>query len=698
MTTQDSVLDVFNKNKAQKATLEPATDKIPDLLMKGIHFHQITNFQSAEKYYKQALNINPQFPEALQLMGMLQMDLKNMAAAKEYLYRALSIRGKDPDLYCKLGDIFLAESSHNEAKDAFNHALEIDPKCVCAMIQLATMYLKQEEYEKAQIHLINASEIDPDNSTIHDLFHQLYRQYNRTALANYHKKLAVYLLTQSLIDYTHSSHDTLFFDSSRALEVARQRNTFTYSGVLVKCIQTCFYFGKSLPDAPFNLVAIPEDVNEAALFFITTDYRIPGIIDFDPSLPEQREFARESSQWLDTFTEFRIKYAHKLASLVSKQSIVFKEDEPLRILLTSSIYTLVMQYCSKYLARAFEKLGHLVNFVIEKDCTRSIPPCLLVNEYYNFKPHIVIVINHSSPSFLPANTFCITWWQDGMNELINPGIINWRPRDIVLSAFPQYDYYLQKKGVKSPIRQRLCVDTDLFFPATPFESRRKVTFIGSSGHHMVDFNNKNHVYTFDILVERMEAGAFFSTDYIEKIYQELPEKLRSDIAFEFFNSWLLYNVIREKSVEWMCEVGSELGLEVEVYGRYWEHNPIIRPYFKGELPHGKEIAKIYNQSRFALEATPGTVYSQRVGEICACATIPVVYDSRGNSEAFSFEDRLLFFKNRAELKACLQQKQAIDVLPIAQAYTYDSMAQSIVNLVREHLAEEKAQTSIDYIN
>jgi hypothetical protein len=247
----------------------------------------------------------------------------------------------------------------------------------------------------------------------------------------------------------------------------------------------------------------------------------------------------------------------------------------------------------------------------------------------------------------------------------------WRERDIVLSLNATFDRHLERTGARNILRQQFCVDTDTFRLRPDVAREDKMVFVGSS------YSNRLHhqPQEKEILrhfVQMMEAGAVITED----IVRDAADAHGLTFAHVYWD--LLHYAVRDTTVRWLCETAP---LPVEVYGHHWDGDPVVSPFFKGPIPHGEKVAKLYNGARYALVSHPFEINSQRLSEAAACGCVPLVYDVRSIAEPPHWNDECLFFTTRDELRAAFDRVPSGNTSVIATHFSYDALARRILHLV-----------------
>ncbi|MEJ1376598.1 MAG: hypothetical protein RPU32_01260 [Candidatus Sedimenticola sp. (ex Thyasira tokunagai)] len=465
--------------------------------------------------------------------------------------------------------------------------------------------------------------------------------------------------------------DTLFLHRNLAYATALQRNRVDLGHPNIYGLQVCYYEGEAFENSPENLINITSV--DLVTFFTETRLRVPAHLVIPPGVPEQdkKELHGAFKQLRQTVLENRDALGREFTLKCHTQKPPLIEPErPLRIYLPASRLTEVMQYASKGLAKAFTALGHEAWVSIEVNAMEQLD-YQHPQEQYAFNPHLMVNINHTNNQWMHPELFNVVWWQDPMPEITTGNQINWRERDIVFSAYQGFDKLLHHSGAKEIHRQGFCIDRDIFIPLADIKRKRKAVFIGSSYKRMIGHLQANEKKLLDKYEEILVAGEPIHNDSFLRTKKELG------IA-EHRVPRLLNYIVRDNTVRWLCEAPD---IEVEIYGRGWEYDPVIKPFFKGEVEHGEDVAKIYNGAKYALVALPHEVNSQRLAEAAACGCIPVVWDCRYHAEPPFWENECLFFSTRNELYRCLHETARNPPNAIANTFSYGHMAAHILEIV-----------------
>jgi Flp pilus assembly protein TadD len=129
----------------------------------GVALYHLGRYQDAEQRYREAIDIDPEYADALfNLAALLQAD---PSAAEPLLRRALKINPKYPGARAMLGLMLLSSSQEHEAKVALRKALKVSPRDHVALLGLAHIARVEGRFDEAQSLLERTLEISPKMPT-----------------------------------------------------------------------------------------------------------------------------------------------------------------------------------------------------------------------------------------------------------------------------------------------------------------------------------------------------------------------------------------------------------------------------------------------------------------------------------------------------------------------------------------------------
>ncbi|MCF6211294.1 MAG: hypothetical protein L3J88_10070 [Gammaproteobacteria bacterium] len=478
-----------------------------------------------------------------------------------------------------------------------------------------------------------------------------------------------------IANITAPDSNLYFFDYQQAYRTAAQHNQVSTTHPSITALQICFYDGPPQVDALENMISLPFEQVESRL--IELPYQLPSQLIFPHGTPDNfiNEIGRVFEQTLKNVIQRRKMLTARIQQQLKNQRPEFDKNTPLRILLKSSRLTTVMQHCSRQLARALEKQGHEVFLCMEENDMQMLDSYLHIKALAAFNPHVVFNINALDTQHLHPDVFYFSWWQDPMPSITRGVTLPWRERDITLSLTRNFDDYLQHCGCPEVRRQHFCIDKEIFNTAHDVKRENKIIFIGSSYRDRLRKSSRENGALQDIIA-RMKAGEPVDETFL----RPLSQRWRLDYHRVYWD--LFHYAVRDVTLQWLCR---EADIPIEVYGRGWQDDPLVRPHFRGELPHGEAVARAYNSARYAFICHPFEINSQRLVEAAACGSVPVVFDCRHIAEAPHWDEYCRFFRTAAQLRDRLHSKDDLDPTPIAQSFNYDHLADFVTRSVHERL-------------
>ncbi len=430
----------------------------------------------------------------------------------------------------------------------------------------------------------------------------------------------------NLVEHLHQ--DAIFLEPRLALETARCANRVQMTEA-VTGLQVCYYLSQEpLLESLPNLVHVsPTSMLE---FFATTHLRLPTLIVMPTSFSTglQQRLGSDILACLKAASERRESYYHYNVAAIRSRPPPPRQAGRLRVMGWGSRSTMVMQHATRGVLEALARLGHETLFLIEPSDVEAMSGYQVSKSLLTFQPHLVISVNYLNNQALHPATANVVWWQDRMPALKeSEPCLPWRDNDLVYSLDPErFRPLLTAKGLP-PERQRGqhgCIDTTVFRPeGGPPRQERTMVFVGTSyrAHQSYDPSHPSQARFLATLDERLRAGEVLTSPEIDLLGQE------HGIADRVLRGALWNVLIRDEPVRWMCGL-AEQGWNIEIYGPGWDRDPIVRPFHRGMIAPGPDLASLYRRASHALSATPNLLSHQRLAEIAACGCSPVVYDCR----------------------------------------------------------------------
>lgn len=635
------------------------------------------NADRAWEILQQLLQAAPTHVEGVHCASLICIQRGHFAQSAEYIQQILPLLPDNPVLLLNLGISLMGLDRKEEALQCFAHLVRVKPDHAQAHCHMGRILLLQKKESDAVPHLQKALECNPEYPLAHELLASALRTMKILPLSSYHERLAWHYGKSGPDPETLPPRHTFFLDPHKALRIARQGNlvpeTIQSSGM-----QMCYYLGGALVDAPPNFVPVPPDSKQLVDFFCNQTFSLPTAMDFDPASADNRHLAGRIARLLHTARLARNEKIAQLGARCQETRPEFVPGQPLRVFLPAARKTDVMYYNSRDLAQAFRRLGCETLFCVEANNRETFDFNHYLQALADFNPHLVFDVNNYFNLKTHPDVFKAAWMTDPMPSVMRGEPLPWRERDLVYSYSGELDPFLYQTGVQKVERQGYCHDEEIFYHAGRPKKRKAVVI--ASAHRFIFGQFPKCRPLLAHLEALFEAGEPMTDERLLQLEGEFQHS-KEDILF-----YLWSYVVRNQSVRWLCELSDTI--EVEVYGRQWETDAVVRPFFKGPLPHGPAVAAVYNEATYAIVSQPNYLLSQRLVETGACGTIPVIYDCRHRVEPFPWNDHCLWYRTREEMRACLTQQPLRSPLLIAEGNRYTDFARRVLREVEARLAEQ----------
>ncbi|MEO5350835.1 MAG: tetratricopeptide repeat protein [Magnetococcus sp. YQC-3] len=638
------------------------------------------NADAAWSLLEQLLRMNPNHVEGLHTMSLICIQRGHFAQAIEVIQRVLPFLPDNPVLLLNMGISLMGLGRQEEALQCFTELVRVKPDHTQAYCHMGRILILQKKESDAVVHLQKALEYNPAYTLAHELLAAALRTMKILPLASYHERLAWHYGKSGTDPNSLPPKHTFFLDPNKALRVARQNNMIPET-IQTSGLQICYYLGTPPVDAPANFISVPQEQQTLVAFFRDQTLSLPTAIDFNPDSADERLLAGRIARLLHNARLARTQKIAQLEVQCQESRPEFIAGQPLRVFLPASRKTDVMYHNTRDLNQAFRRLGCETRFCVEANNMQTFDFNHFLQEQADFNPHLVIDINNYFNLKSHPDVFKAAWMTDPMPAVMRGNPLPWRPRDLVYSYSGELDPFLYRTGVREVMRQGYCHDEEIFrYSGQP--KKRKAVVIASA-HRFIFGQFPKCKPLLAHLEELFEAGEPMTDErllQLEAAFQHSKE----DILF-----YLWSYVVRNQSVRWLCELSDTI--EVEVYGRQWESDAVVRPFFKGPLPHGPAVAAVYDEAMYAIVSQPNYLLSQRLVETGACGAIPVIYDCRHRVEPFPWNEHCLWYRTREEMRACLTRQPPQSPLLIAEGNRYTDFAKRILADMERQLARERVQ-------
>ena len=137
---------------AQENSLMPTKQQQELTIQQGLDLaikHQKTNdLLKAENIYQQILQVEPNQPVALHLLGIISYQVGKSEIAIKLFKKAIAVEPHYTEAYCNLGNVLQALGRSDEAIVSFRKAIEINPLYTEFYFSKLRVYKEQKNYSE----------------------------------------------------------------------------------------------------------------------------------------------------------------------------------------------------------------------------------------------------------------------------------------------------------------------------------------------------------------------------------------------------------------------------------------------------------------------------------------------------------------------------------------------------------------------
>jgi tetratricopeptide (TPR) repeat protein len=134
----------------------------------GVEHHSAGDLDQAEIIYKRILDVHPNQPIALNLLGLIAHQRGQHERAVELIAKALTVNPDYAEAHFNLGNALHKQGALDEAICSYQKALAITPEFVDAHIGLSDVYEKQGNLDEAVSCLRRAISVNPMSSVAYN--------------------------------------------------------------------------------------------------------------------------------------------------------------------------------------------------------------------------------------------------------------------------------------------------------------------------------------------------------------------------------------------------------------------------------------------------------------------------------------------------------------------------------------------------
>jgi tetratricopeptide (TPR) repeat protein len=118
----------------------------------GIAYHQMLQFNAAEKYYRSALRVDPKYSEAVNNLGTIYYARKSYRRAINQYKKAIRMNPRAASVWSNLAMGYFSRNDEVHAQEAFQMALKLDPEVFETRSTQGVLLQERSVAERGKFH------------------------------------------------------------------------------------------------------------------------------------------------------------------------------------------------------------------------------------------------------------------------------------------------------------------------------------------------------------------------------------------------------------------------------------------------------------------------------------------------------------------------------------------------------------------
>jgi tetratricopeptide (TPR) repeat protein len=122
--------DIYMARKMYREAIEVYKTLPPSAVVMnkiGIAYHQLTELDTAEKYYARAIKLDPKYAEAINNLGTIHYSRKSYRRAINEYKKVLRLKPDSASTWANLANAYFERKQYELSTEAVQRALELDP-------------------------------------------------------------------------------------------------------------------------------------------------------------------------------------------------------------------------------------------------------------------------------------------------------------------------------------------------------------------------------------------------------------------------------------------------------------------------------------------------------------------------------------------------------------------------------------------
>jgi Tfp pilus assembly protein PilF/SAM-dependent methyltransferase len=154
-------------DEVQASKTHSMNTSIPKAIQAALEHHQAGRLPDAEAIYRQILQVAPDHPDALHLLGVLCSQMGKHEIAVELIGKAILITPNYAEAHCNLGNALQTQGKLDAAVQSYHKAISIKPEYAEAYGNLGIALKEQGKLDAAVASVQKAILIKPDDAEAH---------------------------------------------------------------------------------------------------------------------------------------------------------------------------------------------------------------------------------------------------------------------------------------------------------------------------------------------------------------------------------------------------------------------------------------------------------------------------------------------------------------------------------------------------
>jgi predicted TPR repeat methyltransferase len=166
---------------------------LEDAMLLGTRLHRMNLLDEAYGLYTAVLDVEPEHPDALQFLAILEFQRHNAELALAYMQRAVQLVPEAPGVHHNLGNILLELRRFDDAASAYERCAQLGGNTAELLNNIGVLRRQQGQFSAAEAAYVQALALDPEYVDAYNGYGRVLERLKRheEALQQYHKALAL---------------------------------------------------------------------------------------------------------------------------------------------------------------------------------------------------------------------------------------------------------------------------------------------------------------------------------------------------------------------------------------------------------------------------------------------------------------------------------------------------------------------------